>query len=933
MGKSLHKFFAALTGHERMLPWQQELLEEWLLPGRLPQAVDIPTGLGKTSVMALWLLALAAQMKDGGKPELPRRLIYVVDRRAVVDQATAEAEKLRENLANEDALAWMRRAFRLADGEGLPVSTLRGQLADNRQWLADPAMPGIVVGTVDMIGSRLLFSGYGVGEGMRPYHAGLLGVDALVLLDEAHLVPAFQRLLEGIAGVRDASPWHTGVLWPEREIIKPLKVVPLSATQVDAGGGEEVFTLSAKAAEDKMTRQRLFARKTLELRAFDPGRKEDDALTEALARVARELLDDGAGGLRPRRLLIYCDRRKVAERLHGQLKDEWGEKTRGRDKRPRLADIELFTGARRVFERAQAAECLEELGFIAAGERAKRDKPAILIATSAAEVGVDLDADDCICDLVPLERMIQRFGRVNRRGERDDTRMIVLHPEPLPKKGPHAEQLPDVLRALRMLHGDASPQALRELAMRERELVKRASTPPPLHPPLTLPVVESWALTNLKEHTGRPDIQPWLRGWEEDDQPQAEIIWRKYLPWPEGGGPRKDDVNAFFDAARPHLLEVLETDAENIARTLVAQAKKWAGEGLGIFLLNHRNECEKYFSMEELAAMQPSELRGQIAFRRVVAPAALGGLDKDGLLASGTTEPVVALDATEEEQWQRAVGFRVRKRKKGEESKEPDWKVAHTWQERETDEAEEQDTERLVVEVYRGADARGYDGDPAIARQRQELLEHLQWVRKEAEALAERLGLPDELKRPLRLAAWLHDMGKRRRLWQRVMARNPQMKRLWAKTPHGGNGHLLGGFRHEFASVLDVLNDGGVLNAPDDVKAALASIRAEMAALAGWQRDLALHLVAAHHGRARPLMPPIDEELPPSRLEREVRNIALRFARMQKRFGPWGLAWLEALLRAADQRASRRLDMRAAADDGGRAGEMATPEAMEAAHG
>ena len=68
-----------------------------LLDAALPRVVDIPTGLGKTSVMALWLIALA----EGAR--LPRRLVYVVDRRAVVDQATRFAERLRLNMPSEMA--------------------------------------------------------------------------------------------------------------------------------------------------------------------------------------------------------------------------------------------------------------------------------------------------------------------------------------------------------------------------------------------------------------------------------------------------------------------------------------------------------------------------------------------------------------------------------------------------------------------------------------------------------------------------------------------------------------------------------------------------------------------------------------------------------------------------------------------------------------
>src|SRR5207245_7290106 len=78
------------------------------------------------------------------------------------------------------------------------ISTRRGQFADNREWSADPSRPAVICGTVDMIGSRLLFSGYGIGFKAKPLHAGFLGQDVLLVHDEAHLEPAFQDLLVAI---------------------------------------------------------------------------------------------------------------------------------------------------------------------------------------------------------------------------------------------------------------------------------------------------------------------------------------------------------------------------------------------------------------------------------------------------------------------------------------------------------------------------------------------------------------------------------------------------------------------------------------------------------------------------------------------------------------------------------------------------------------
>ncbi|MEK7764703.1 MAG: DEAD/DEAH box helicase family protein, partial [bacterium] len=77
-----------LSEGEAPFPWQAALLDRFMKNG-IPRALDIPTGLGKTAIMGIWIVA-RAQGAD-----VPRRLVYVVDRRAVVDQATMEAERIR----------------------------------------------------------------------------------------------------------------------------------------------------------------------------------------------------------------------------------------------------------------------------------------------------------------------------------------------------------------------------------------------------------------------------------------------------------------------------------------------------------------------------------------------------------------------------------------------------------------------------------------------------------------------------------------------------------------------------------------------------------------------------------------------------------------------------------------------------------------------
>lgn len=242
------------------LGWQLRLFHEYFEKAEIPAAVDIPTGLGKTAVMALWLIARSVNQR------MPRRLVYVVDRRAVVDQATDFADSLRENLDGQ--AQELKAALGLLD-RSLPISTLRGQYIDNREWLEDPGLPAIIVGTVDMIGSRLLFEGYGVTRKMRPYHAGLLGADTLVVLDEAHLVPPFEKLLETI----ETSPDHfSGCNNEDDKLIPSFKLLSLSATGRERAGS--VFRLEETDLEEShldkpITKPRLTAKKAVTISTAD----------------------------------------------------------------------------------------------------------------------------------------------------------------------------------------------------------------------------------------------------------------------------------------------------------------------------------------------------------------------------------------------------------------------------------------------------------------------------------------------------------------------------------------------------------------------------------------------------------------------------------------------------------------------------------------
>src|SRR5688572_23860548 len=131
--------------------WQERLAHEVLAEGRWPDVLDLPTACGKTSVLdvALFVLAVAPELS-------PRRIVLVVDRRVVVDQASVHAEGLQQTLgaSGRTTVGRIARALRALgdvrpDESPLEVSVLRGGMPRDDAWARYPHRATIAVSTVD----------------------------------------------------------------------------------------------------------------------------------------------------------------------------------------------------------------------------------------------------------------------------------------------------------------------------------------------------------------------------------------------------------------------------------------------------------------------------------------------------------------------------------------------------------------------------------------------------------------------------------------------------------------------------------------------------------------------------------------------------------------------------------------------------------------
>ncbi|MDX2019378.1 MAG: type I-U CRISPR-associated helicase/endonuclease Cas3 [Deltaproteobacteria bacterium] len=831
--------FALLTGNAPF-PWQRALYERFVARD-FPSACDLPTGLGKTSVIAIWLIALAKN------PQLPRRLVYVVNRRTVVDQSTNEAERLREQLPKAPhLLSALTGLAAVPSTHPLTISTLRGQFADNGEWRRDPAKPAIIVGTVDMIGSRLLFSGYGCGFRSKPLHAGFLGQDTLLVHDEAHLEPAFQSLLTAISA-------------EQRRCHEPraMHVVALSATSRIRAD----FTLGDEDTKNPAVQKRLHAKKGLRLHQID-DRKD---LPEKIAATASNL--EG-------KVIVFLSSVEHAEKCAQALRKN------------KAKDVATLTGTMRGAERDQLVRDPVFVRFLPRTSDGVEPRPGtvFLVATSAGEVGIDLSADHLVTDLPPFDALAQRLGRVNRYGDGDAEVHVYCETLKPPREKSNSEdgadedyavnrkdeydqarffarellaQLPNRKDDTR----DASPMALRLLPSDARE---KASTPQPdiLHVDDLL--FDRWSFTTVTGPLpGRPPVADWLHGKAEWEPPRTAVAWRKEVEWltkEHLGRETLDDFLADYPLRSRETLSDLTSRVSKHLERLATQDH--VGEH-SVWLISNR-DSGRILKLSELITKSKESPILLEDVTIVLAPRT-GGLNAGLLDGAAAFTPDIHYDLGPKD------GERIVHESEALVDPPKGMRLVRTL--KRTSEPEDE-----VVWWHLYADSRKPDDDGSRNSRKELLLDvHLRWTEKWAKRLAEKLALSESEQKALAKAGRTHDLGKQRRVWQRSIKRfvEPPL----AKGPMQPS--ELNNYRHELGSLHD--GDFSDLNQAE--------------------RDLALHAVASHHGRARPHFPveeSYDPELKDDVVAALVREVPLRFERLQCKYGRWGLAWLESILRAAD---------------------------------
>lgn len=980
------QFFEAVWGYPPFA-WQVRLLDRVRSETGWPSTLDLPTGGGKTAALdvAVFALALDAFVPAEDRRQ-SRRVVLVVDRRVVVDQAYARAVRLAEALrdAQDGVVAEVASALRALqdDPDALPLwpAILRGGMPRESDWAQAPHQPVVLVSTVDQVGSRLLFRGYGVSDVMRPIHAGLLGRDTLYLLDEVHLSRPFEETLAAVARFSRAE--RNAAMLP-----RPLMAVRMSATVADRPG--DAFALSAVDREHEVLLRRLGASKRAhlgEVKSPRDGEKARDAMARACVREVTRL----AAG-HPRAVVAIVNRidtaRRVAAHARSALDATW--------------DVKLMTGRMRPLDRDDLQAAL--LDRIRAG-RQRTDERILVVSTQAIEAGADLDFDALVTECASLDALRQRFGRLDRFGDLGNTEAVILacssdvddkaSADPI-----YGFALRDTWRWLHQ-HGvrdsdgdapvvDFGIDALDQLlAKTDQAALAALLAPRRVAPVLLLSHLERWAQTSPVP-SADPDVAAFLHG-TEPGSPDVSIVWRADITEKmlAGDGALVREILA---AIPPSSLEALSIPLWTARSWLEAVAARRAGNAPppipGVADVEGAAEATEQEATEVAPAIlwrgddteiarTPKDIRPGAT---LVVPSTYGGLrpehncwdpaadqpvrdrgDEAHLLHRGRpvlrwTDAVVAdwagadvkgphlhqedlaergADAEREAftawraalvdqpnipPWARAaLSARDRPRFLRLDEGNHHWRATFHPKPLPPGELRALFAVPAFSHAWAASDAttEGDGGSFIGVEGGVSLLDHLAGVESFARRFAMALALPTATIDDIAFAGRLHDLGKADPRFQLLLHGGDVIAEAMATTLLAKSSVSL---RDRRARARARERSGYPRGARHELMSVALVEQSNLSARAAdW--ELVLHLVASHHGYCRPFAPPaVDPE--PVEVVAEIDEIALaassdhqlvrvdsgvadRFWALVDRYGFWGLAWLEAILRLADHRES-----------------------------
>lgn len=948
-------FFRAFWGHDPF-PWQS-MLAERVANGTWPKALDLPTASGKTACIDIALYALAAQGdRSTGERTAPRRIWFVVDRRIVVDEAYARAEAIAEKLreASDGPLRDVADRLRhVADTERpLAVARLRGGIFRDDGWARLPSQPAVITSTVDQLGSRLLFRGYGHSHLAAPIFAGLTANDSLVLLDEAHCSVPFLQTLGAVETYRG---------WAETPVPTPFAFVILSATPPAEIPGDAIFPGSERqvALDHPELRKRLGASKPAELVEVKGKITEanDPFVPAAVERVLRYRKE---GKLR---IAVMVNRVRTAEALARAVVEALGDE----------AEVVLLTGRMRPFERDGLVDRCKP--YLRAASPDDPPKPIVLVSTQCLEVGADFSFDALISEAASLDALRQRFGRLDRMGDArtSPAAILVRAGEADPKRAASDPIYGSALAATWELLKHHSENDVIEFGVErlrdELQEIDDASSyvAPVADAPVLLPAhLDLLCQTSPIPHP-EPDAHLFLHG-KDGGAPEVRVVWRSDLP--------ANDTQPWIETIAlcpPVSGEMLSTPLHRLRAFLASSGDGDDGADVEGMLAPEREShtnamrpCLIWRGREQsLVTANGDEISpGDV----IILPAAYG------ISGLGQAAPVRALGDGALDLWEPALegagrppavrihravlapwlGFpplddlvslaeEVELDREAvrdaidplleyectEEDAPPSWWLDRLRKSR-AGRVERHPGGGLVL-VGRAQRRRSIEAEPDLFADDDDLTsasneevtldEHSELVKRTVEKLAERC-LPEHYRPILSMAAYWHDAGKIDNRFQILLHRGDELAALSAGAPLAKSPRvptspagrraireasgLPRNFRHEMLSVQLAGRQAPQLEDGD-----------------AW--DLFLHLVASHHGHARPFAPLSDDPAPPpisghlgetsltltakERTEltpphRVDAGHAERFWRLVRRYGWWGLAYFEALLRLGDWYAS-----------------------------